>query len=333
MTNPALILLAEKDPDQQSRLEQALEALGHEVIIAADMTQAVSLARSERPDVLVMGVHAGAAGWIAKLRSHVLTAHLPVLVVAASPQEKMELMRAGATSCLSRSISPAEIEQALNKHLQDDLDFTLAPVAAVEAPARLAALEAARIMDTPDEACFDRLTQLAQHLVGAPMALFSLVGKDRQFFKSQRGVKGQAASDRGTDLKHSFCQWVVTSRERMVIDDARAVEALRNNLALRYLNVHAYAGIPITASNGEAIGSFCALDSTARKWTTEELATLKDLAAITEAYLHRKPDASVARRAVESAKSIGRRFSSRLTAEEKSALKTIITEQKAFLLP
>jgi GAF domain-containing protein len=117
----------------------------------------------------------------------------------------------------------------------------------------------------------------------------------------------------------------------MVIEDAGAVAALKKNLALRYMNIHAYAGIPITASGGEAIGSFCALDSTPRKWTTEELATLKDLAAITEAYLHRKPTATVARRAVESAKAIGRRFSGRLQASERDALKAIITEQRDFL--
>lgn len=331
MNTPALILLAEPDTALQSRLEQELESHGHEVIIAPDIAQAVLLARSERPDVFVMGGQSGAGGWITKLRNHVSTAHLPVLVVAASAQEKIELMRAGATACLSRPLAAAEIEQALHTHLQDDLDFTLAPAVTVAAPARLAAVEETKLMDSPDEACFDRLTRLAQHLVGAPMALFSMVGRDRQFFKSQVGLADQFANARGTDLKHSFCQWVVTSRERLVIEDARAVAALKNNLALRYMNVHAYAGIPITASNGEAIGSFCALDSTARKWTTEELATLKDLAAITEAYVQRTPAPDVARRAVESAKAIGRRFSSRLSPEEKDALKTIISEQKAFI--
>jgi hypothetical protein len=97
------------------------------------------------------------------------------------------------------------------------------------------------------------------------------------------------------------------------------------------MNIHAYAGIPIMTSSGEAIGSFCALDSTARKWTLEELSTLKDLAAVTEAYLSPRPTPEVARRAVESAKSIGRRFSSRLSPEEKQALKDIVKEQKAFL--
>lgn len=331
MTTPALILLAESDTALQSRLEQALEALGHEVIIAPDMAQAIPLARSERPDVLVMGSQPSAVNWVSKLRNHVLTADLPVLVAASSAQEKLELMRAGATACLSRTLDANEIERALKTHLQDDLDFTLAPAEVVAGPARLEALAQTKLMDSPDEACFDRLTRLAQHLVGAPMALFSLVGSERQFFKSQVGLARQFATARGTDLKHSFCQWVVTSRERLVIEDTRSVAALRHNLALRYMNVNAYAGIPITASNGETIGSFCALDSTPRKWTTEELATLKDLAAITEAYVQRTPAADVARRAVESAKAIGRRFSSRLSQEEKDALKTIIREQKAFL--
>lgn len=59
---------------------------------------------------------------------------------------------------------------------------------------------------------------------------------------------------------------------------------LRTNLAVRDLNVIAYAGIPISAQS-EAIGSFCAIDSKPRQWTDEQLAALRDLSLIAQSYI------------------------------------------------
>jgi PAS domain S-box-containing protein len=43
--------------------------------------------------------------------------------------------------------------------------------------------------------------------------------------------------------------------------------------------VIAYAGVPLVTSRGEVLGSFCAMDTSPRRWTEEELETLRDLAA------------------------------------------------------
>jgi PAS domain S-box-containing protein len=44
------------------------------------------------------------------------------------------------------------------------------------------------------------------------------------------------------------------------------------------LGVVAYAGIPLTTPEGEAIGAFCAIDSQPRKWSEHELEVLEGLA-------------------------------------------------------
>ncbi len=54
---------------------------------------------------------------------------------------------------------------------------------------RLAALRALNILDTPPEERFDRITRLAQRLLGVPIVIVSLVDADRQWFKSRQGME------------------------------------------------------------------------------------------------------------------------------------------------
>src|SRR5687767_12153776 len=87
--------------------------------------------------------------------------------------------------------------------------------------ARLEALRQTGLLDSSPEPSFDRLTRLSSKFLNAPVALVSLVDAHRQFFKSSLGLPEPWASRRETPLSHSFCQHVVTSREPLVIEDAR----------------------------------------------------------------------------------------------------------------
>jgi signal transduction histidine kinase len=145
--------------------------------------------------------------------------------------------------------------------------------------ARLAALHATALLDSPAEAAFDRLTRLATRFLSAPVALVSLVDEDRQFFKSCVGLPEPWASARETPLSHSFCQHAVQLRKPLVIADAREHALVRDNLAIRDLGVVAYAGIPLVTADGHVLGTFCVIDHVPRRWTDEELATIADLAA------------------------------------------------------
>lgn len=53
----------------------------------------------------------------------------------------------------------------------------------VRDPNRLAALRHLSLLDSPPDPAFDRLTRLAATVLGAPIALVSLVDSERQFFK------------------------------------------------------------------------------------------------------------------------------------------------------
>ena len=149
----------------------------------------------------------------------------------------------------------------------------------VRDPDRLAALRSTRLLDTPAEAAYDRLTRLATNLLNAPVAQVSLIDEERQFFKSAQGMDEPWASARETPLSHSICQHVVDARVPLVIEDARVHPVVCDSLAIRELNVVAYAGIPLITAAGHAIGTLCVIDHKPRAWTAEQIETLETLAA------------------------------------------------------
>jgi len=145
--------------------------------------------------------------------------------------------------------------------------------------ARLAALRRTTLLDSPPEEAFDRLTRLAVRILHAPAAYVSLVEDDRQFFKSSVGLPEPWASLRQTPMSHSFCKHTVATGQPFVVSDARSDPLVRENLGIAELGVIAYAGIPLTTTEGLTLGSFCVVDAKPRDWTDEEIDVLRSLAA------------------------------------------------------
>jgi diguanylate cyclase (GGDEF)-like protein len=159
-------------------------------------------------------------------------------------------------------------------------------VFALDGPARLAALRATGLMDSAPEQVFDDLTALVARLLRVPMALLSLVDDQRQFFKSARGLASPWAERRQTPLSHSFCQHAVTRGGQLVVTNAPLDPLVADNLAIPDLGVIAYAGVPVEVES-QPIGVLCAIDTSPRDWTEDELAALHMLAAMTSRELER----------------------------------------------
>jgi GAF domain-containing protein len=151
--------------------------------------------------------------------------------------------------------------------------------AAVRDPDRLRALKETGLLDSDAEPRFDRHARLAAQVLNAPVALVSLVDRDRQFFKSCLGLPEPWASQRESPLTHSFCQHTLARGEPLVIDDAREHPVLRDNLAIRDMGVVAYAGVPLLDARGNALGTLCVIDSRPRQWSSHQLRLLADMAA------------------------------------------------------
>jgi hypothetical protein len=150
---------------------------------------------------------------------------------------------------------------------------------------RLRALHRTRLVDSPTDPALQRLARLAARALDAPVALLTLVDKDRQVFAAAYGLEEPWASEGETGLLHSFCQHVVVSVEPLVCTDAREHRLVHDNLAIRDLNVISYAGVPLTTEDGHTIGSFCVIEHRPRRWTSHEVEVLADFAASVMAHV------------------------------------------------
>jgi serine phosphatase RsbU (regulator of sigma subunit) len=132
---------------------------------------------------------------------------------------------------------------------------------------------------TDVDTTFDRYARLVRRGLRTPVALVTLVEAERQVFPGAVGLPEPWQTERETPLSHSFCQHVVADRAPLVVTDARQDDRLRENLAIRDLDVIAYAGWPLTDHTGDVVGSLCAIAHEPREWTEEDLEVLADLAA------------------------------------------------------
>jgi diguanylate cyclase (GGDEF)-like protein len=152
---------------------------------------------------------------------------------------------------------------------------------------RMAALISEGLLDGGPDPRFDRFARLAARVAGVDRALVSVVSDDSQYFAGKCGV-GPWTDARATPLSHSFCQHVVANAAPLVIEDARRDPVLRTNLAIRDLDVVAYAGFPIFNADGFVMGSLCAVDGAPHRWSDEQLESLSDISVLVGGELERR---------------------------------------------
>ena len=122
--------------------------------------------------------------------------------------------------------------------------------------ARQTALRHYRILDTDPEPAFDDLTLLASQICGTPIALISLMDGKRQWFKSRIGID---ATETSSDV--SFCAQAIRQAGLLIVPDALADARFRDNpMVLGEPHVRFYAGAPLLARDGEALGTLCVID-------------------------------------------------------------------------
>ena len=141
---------------------------------------------------------------------------------------------------------------------------------------RLRNLERYDIMDSASEQAYDDITQLASQICGTPVSLISLVGQDRQWFKSKIGVPETMEQ---TSRDKAFCAYnILDPSQPLVVNDALTDDRFKDNpLTQGDPRVVFYAGAPLVTKEGHALGSLCVIDHEPRQLSPEQIDALQRL--------------------------------------------------------
>jgi len=146
---------------------------------------------------------------------------------------------------------------------------------------RLQSLHALKVLDTEPEERFDRFTRLACKIFDVPIALVSLIDRERQWFKSRYGIDVTE-----TPREVSFCGHAIADDDVLVVSDVLGDERFRENpLVLAAPNIRFYAGCPLRSASGERLGTLCLIDQRPRPFSAQNVDTLRELAHMVEAEL------------------------------------------------
>lgn len=139
--------------------------------------------------------------------------------------------------------------------------ITLPRLSDDEEIARLEELGRFGVLDTEPEPVFDDLTRLAAQVCDAPMALISLVDRDRHWFKSTVGVEMTEIPRQDT-----FCDYTICQEGLLVVPDAAADGRFAQCAVVAGVpHVRFYAGAPLLSPSGHALGTLCVFDHKPRR--------------------------------------------------------------------
>jgi hypothetical protein len=131
------------------------------------------------------------------------------------------------------------------------------------------------VLDTPPETDFDDVVQIASEICDAPISLVTMVDTDRWWFKAQFGSIGVCEAPR----EIAFCSHAIAGRDLMVIPDTTADARFADNpLVLGDPYIRFYAGAPLLAGEGAALGTLCVLDYSPRRLNVDQMRALRILA-------------------------------------------------------
>ena len=141
---------------------------------------------------------------------------------------------------------------------------------------RLSALAGLDVLDTPSEMPFERVTDMIKLIFGVDIGIVSMIDGHRQWYKSVSGLPTSEASLDGT-----FCKYTLQLGRPIIVPDATKDPRFYDNPHVTGgPRIRFYAGAPLTTSDGEVIGTLCAIDHKVHEFGERETAILMHLAGV-----------------------------------------------------
>jgi len=138
---------------------------------------------------------------------------------------------------------------------------------------RQQAVDKYNLLDTMPEERYDNITSIIAAICDAPIALITLLDKERNFIKSGYGLH-LSESPRAL----SFCGHAILENDVMIVKDARLDVRFKNSPVVTEMKAIFYAGAQLVDSNGYKLGTLCVYDHKPRELTPAQLKALNAMA-------------------------------------------------------
>ena len=120
--------------------------------------------------------------------------------------------------------------------------------------------------------------RIAASAFDVPIALVSLVDRDRQWFKSSAGLSAQE-----TPRDMAFCAHAILEDQLMLVPDALLDSRFADNpLVTGEPRVRFYAGCPLKLPDGHLVGTLCIIDTQPRQMSGDKINMLRELGKLVE---------------------------------------------------
>jgi hypothetical protein len=152
---------------------------------------------------------------------------------------------------------------------------------AIDEYARHLSLERLNLLDSAPEERLDRLTEFAKRAFHTTSAAITIIDDDRFWLKASAGVSVTEGS-----RDSAICVTTIGGRGALVVADA-AIDARFASMptVAGTPRTRFYAGFPIEAPDGIAIGTLCVFDPSPREIETFDRALLRDIALMVQKQL------------------------------------------------
>ncbi|NNF66640.1 MAG: GAF domain-containing protein [Gammaproteobacteria bacterium] len=279
------VLLGATDDATRKMVTDAAEVEGLKLISRATNESAQQALESGTPSVVLLDASSPLDELLeicraVRERASETSPQAPIVVITDEESIAAEL-DACATDKIRRPFSPEYIRTRLRAWILRSSCRWIRARRPDDEEVRLAALNSLKILDTEPEERFDRIVRLAADVLQVPIALVSLIDRDRQWFKSCIGL-----DSRETPRDMAFCAHAILEKKVMVVPDTFMDPRFADNpLVTGDLRIRFYAGCPIRHADGHMMGTLCLIDTRPRQFNVRQINQLKEFARLVEQQL------------------------------------------------
>lgn len=124
------ILVIDDDPDLLRALNIRLKASGYDIIVSADSIAAISKAKTENPDLIILDIALpGGDGFqvMERLKTAMPRVRIPIIIVSATDPSlnRERALQAGALAYLQKPVDNAELLAAIDRALESPRPFAV----------------------------------------------------------------------------------------------------------------------------------------------------------------------------------------------------------------